>query len=309
MDKEKVCLVLGANGFVGSYLVEHLAKTPGMRVRAFDRFSRGPQFAMAPNIEVVKGDFFNDDDIRQALTGVDLVLHTFSATTPFVSDNNPYIDITDNLMRSVKIFELCVTQGVAKVGFVSSGGAVYGSLSEHKIASEADTPLPVSPYGINKLAIEYYLEYFKRKHGMPYVVYRLTNPYGPRQVTKNNQGAIPLFLAKIKNHETITIYGDGTSSRDYIYMDDAAAMIARSFTADSSHAVYNIGRGEQTSLNEILDELKQLSGTEVSVSYTEAPKTFLQSTGVTIDRYLADFGDQQFTSLHDGLLATIKASQ
>lgn len=307
MSDTKRCLVLGGNGFVGSYIVEALAAQPGITVRAFDRFSRDPQFTKSDAIKVFKGDFSSDDDVKRALEGVDMVLHSFSATNPFVSDNNPYLDITDNLLRSVRIFDLCIQAGVEKIGFISSGGAVYGSVGEEKIMSEADSPLPVSPYGINKLAIEHYLEFFKRKYGTKYVVFRLSNPYGPRQLLKNHQGVIPAFLGKIRNHEALTVYGDGTSSRDYIFASDAARMIVHSFIRDNAYSVYNIGRGEQTSLNEIIDTLRELSHAEIHVNYEETPRTFLQRTGVSIARYQAEYGEQSFTSLRDGLAMTIKA--
>src|SRR5437870_5482965 len=120
----KTCLVLGGNGFIGSYLVEQLA-SQGLRVKALDRFSTGPQFKATDNIDVVKADIFNDDDLRQALKDVDLVMHCFSATTPAVSDKDPYVDINNNLIRSIRVFELCEAAGVKKIGFVSSGGTVY----------------------------------------------------------------------------------------------------------------------------------------------------------------------------------------
>lgn len=306
MRKESVCLVLGANGFIGSYLVEHLSQQPNMHIRAFDRFSHEPQFNVAHNVEVVKGDIFDDNSLRTALVGADQVFHSFSATTPYISDNNPYIDITDNLSRSVKIFDICADEGVKKIGFISSGGAVYGSLAESKVASESDAPFPVSPYGINKLSIEYYLEYFKRKHGIDYVVYRLTNPYGPRQILKHNQGVIPTFIQRINNNDEIIIYGDGTSSRDYIYIEDAAAMIARSFLLDNKYTVYNVGRGIQTSLNEVIKELKTHYGHPFQVVYNDAPRTFLHSTGVNIDRYMTEFEEPLFTPLSGGLKATIE---
>lgn len=302
----KKCLVLGANGFVGSYLVEALANNEWISVRAFDRFSKGPQFAVTPNVEVFRGDIFDDDDLRKALKNVDYVMHSFSATTPFISDTDPYVDISNNLFRSVKIFELCVSAGVEKIGFISSGGAVYGTLAEKKTAHESDPPLPISPYGINKLAIEHYLEYFKRKSGIDYSIYRLTNPYGPRQVAKNNQGVIPTFLDKIYRDEQITIYGDGQSSRDYIYMTDAASMIANSFEHKNKQAIYNIGSGKQTSLNDIIETLAKITGKKIKVNYKESPVTFPQKTMVSVDRFTDEFNLKAKTSLKKGLKSMVQ---
>src|SRR6185312_1751060 len=102
--------------------------------RAFDRFSGPEKFEKSDQIEVVAGDIFDDQAMYKALEGIDYVFHSFSATTPFASDNDPYGDITLNMLRNVQIFEQCVEAKVKKVMFMSSGGAVYGSLAEHKEA-------------------------------------------------------------------------------------------------------------------------------------------------------------------------------
>lgn len=303
----KTCAVIGANGFVGSYLVDHAAQKENMWVRAFDRYSRPPQFNPKENIEVVKGDMSSDSDLCSLVKGADYVIHSFSATTPYTSDNDPYKDIDENLLRSVRLFEYCAKAGVGKIVFISSGGAIYGSITEHYVASEKDTPFPVSPYGINKLSIEHYLEYFKRKYGIDYVVYRLTNPYGPRQVFKNNQGVIPVFIDKIRSNEELLVYGDGTSSRDYIYMDDAARMIIETFDKDNKWPVYNIGSGQQTSVNDIIDSLNKVAKKKATVIYKEPPKTFLARSSVSIDRFFGEFGRYELISFPKGIETTFKS--
>lgn len=302
---KQICVVLGANGFVGSHLVDRLAEEADLIVRAVDRYSRPKQFT-STKARLVKGDVSDDATIAKALAGATYVIHCFSTTTPFTADADPYADIA-NLTRSVQIFEACVRLGVKKVVFISSGGAVYGRLAESRIATEMDAPMPVSPYGIGKLSIEHYLEYFKRKHGLHYIAYRLTNPYGPRQVTKNNQGVIPRFIDSFINHQTITVYGDGSASRDYILIDDAVDMIARSFRADNNHSVYNIGSGRQTSVNEIIATLKNALKKEVAVDYLAEPKTFLQKTDVSINRYTQEFGEPNIRSLREGIVHTLVA--
>jgi len=307
-ERQERCLVLGGNGFIGSHIVDKIAAKNEFKVRVMDRFDNGPQFHESPNIEIVKGSAFERKDLVKALESVQYVVHTLSATNPFTADTDPYADI-DNLRRSVEVFEACVHAGVRKIAFVSSGGAVYGSLAEHKVATEQDIPLPVSPYGICKLATEHYLEYIKRKYGTDYIVYRLSNPYGPRQVFKQGQGVIPAFLHHIINGEEITIYGDGQSSRDYIYVEDAAQMIADSLIKPNRHGVYNLGSGQQTALNDIVLALEKVLGKEVPVVYQEAPKTALQKTDISIDRFKKEFGEPLFTTFHVGLEGTIRHLQ
>lgn len=305
MLKRNNCLVIGANGFVGSHLVDELADA-GYSVRAFDRFSSGSaKFHNNNKVEVFTGDIFDDQAIHKALKGVDYVFHCFSATTPFASDTDPYGDINLNLLRNVQIFEYCVEAKIKKLIFISSGGAVYGAVSEHKEAEETDAPLPVSPYGIGKLGTEYYLAYFNRKYNLDYISYRLTNPYGPRQAQNSNQGVIPIFINKINAGEELTVYGDGTGSRDYIYIRDATKMMVESFEKNTKFSTYNVGSGKQTDLNEIISSIEGAVGKKSKVKHAEAPKTFLKSSHVSIDRFIKEFGPAHGTPLIDGIKKTL----
>jgi UDP-glucose 4-epimerase len=285
---------------MGSHIVDELAEQ-GYMVRAFDRYSNEPKFQPSPNVEVFKADFFDDQMVTKALEGMDCIFHLFSATTPFSSDSDPYADINRNILRSVQFLEMAIEAKIKKVVFTSSGGAVYGHIAEEQKVKETDTPNPVSPYGIGKLAIEYYLAYFKRKYGLDHIIYRLTNPYGPGQVMHNNQGVIPVFLQKIQNGEELTIYGDGTSSRDFVYIRDATKMIVSSFDKQSKYSTYNIGSGVQTDLNTIIKTLEKIMSTKAKVRYEPAPKTFLQKTLVSIDRFTEEFGLMVDTDLEPGL--------
>jgi UDP-glucose 4-epimerase len=302
---EKNFVVLGANGFVGSHIVDRLASVPESQIYCFDRFLRPQSFRPAPNVHAISGDFFKDEDTEKALRHGGYLIHCFSSTTPRTSDDNPQADI-DLLKRNVRIFEDAISLGAEKIVYISSGGAVYGRSGEEADATEEVVALPVSPYGIAKLASEHYLEYFNKKHGTPYIVHRLTNPYGPRQLFKNGQGIIPAFLEKINNGEAITVFGDGESTRDYIYIEDAVEMISRSLLENNRYSTYNIGSGSQTSQNEIIKLLSKYVRSDIEVNYEDTPDTFLRRTNISIDRYENEFGKPKITSFEDGLVRTIK---
>lgn len=300
------CLVIGANGFIGSYLVEGLAAR-GYHVLAFDRYSQVPQFGESKNIEIIKGDVFNEPDIYSALQSSDYIFHCFSATTPFSSENDPLSDIELNLQFSVRLFEAAASKGIKKIIYLSSGGAIYGKSSEDRMVSEDDIALPVSPYGICKLATENYLAYFMRKFNMEYVAYRVTNPYGPRQIVRHNQGVIPAFLDKVRNHEEITVYGDGSSSRDYIYIQDVADMITGSFQEATEYNTYNIGSGRQTSLKEIIATIEQITDIKIAVNYVDAPKTFLNHSKIDVTRFEKEFGARELMTIEQGISKMLKS--
>jgi UDP-glucose 4-epimerase len=304
MSDKKRCLVLGANGFVGSHLVDELAAA-GYQVRAFDRFNRRRQFLRDKNIEVFKGDAYDEASTDAALKDVDYFFHCFSATTPYSSDNDPFSDIDKNLRPSVRFFEQCLEHQVKKVIYVSSGGAIYGSISERRPARETDMTTPVSPYGITKLATENYLAYFNRKFGLDFVAYRLANPYGPRQANRT-QGVIPIFIDKITAGKELVVYGDGTSSRDYLYVRDATKMIVESFSTHTKYQTYNIGSGRQTDLNKIIKAVEKATGKKAKVHYKPAPKTFLQKSMISVARFNREFGSKAKTPLTKGLKQTLK---
>lgn len=294
------CLVVGANGFLGSHLVDGLAQN-GYRVVAFDRYSSAPKFAEHQSVEILKGDILSEPDLISTLEGVDYVFYSFSATTPFTSEDDPYSDIELNLKHCVSFFGSCVEKGVKKIVYLSSGGAIYGPTAEQKAAKETDLPLPVSPYGICKLATEHYLAYFLKKFGLPYLIFRVANPYGPRQVLKHSQGVIPAFIEKIQNNEQITVFGDGSSSRDYIFIGDAVDMMLKAFESEPRYNLYNIGSGRQTTLNEIIESLKRHMDRDFEVAFKPQPKTFVHSAQISIDRYTKEFGKPHITPIKQGI--------
>lgn len=301
---EKNIVVLGANGFIGSHLVNGLAKLPDTQIICFDRFSRAQAFEDSENITAISGDFFSDEDIDRALKYGGYLIHCLSSSNPSVSKDNPYIDI-ELLNRDVEIFDRSTRAGnFEKIAYVSSGGTVYGDASSDSPAQESGPANPKSSYGIAKLATEQYLQYLSSKEDIRRVIYRLTNPYGPGQVLKNGQGVIPAFIGKMEAGEPITVVGDGESSRDYVYIDDAVDMMVNLLLADNKHDIYNIGSGTQTTINELISTLSQVIGKQPEVLHIEEPATYVKTAAVSIDRYTHEFGTPKSTSLEEGLSQT-----
>jgi len=297
-------LVLGADGFIGSHLVDSLVSN-GHSVRAFDRFSKSsPSFDNNESIEIFPGDFLNTGQLEEALHGIDYVFHFISTTTPATAENNPTIDIDTNIRTSVELMKLCVKASVKRVLFASTGGAIYGAENERTARIETDPTLPVSPYAIGKLAIENYLRYFRAKHGLESTVFRISNPYGERQPFHRKQGVIPIFLENIYLDKPITILGDGSMVRDYVYVKDLTEMISKVFTRADLQDVYNLGSGTGTTVNEIAQLAQEVAGKEAIIERANVPPTFLQSVVLDTTRFTTDFGFTAHTSLRDGMRAT-----
>ena len=297
--------MIGANGFLGSYLVDELNRR-GHSVTAFDRFSAGThRFESNPAVSIA-GDFMNRAELGVALRDQDYVFHFVSTTTPATAEDDPTLDIRTNIASSVDLLALCVEAGVSRVYFASTGGAIYGD-QPGVVLNERAITQPVSPYAIGKLAIEGYLRYFTRRYGLASVAFRISNPYGPRQQANRLQGVIPTFLANMKSGDPVTVFGDGTMVRDYLFVADAVRMIANVVDGDAAHSVYNIGSGQGTSVVEVLDAARAVTGRDPSVVVAPMPPTFVASSVLDTERYQSEFGRHELVSLDEGIERTWKA--
>jgi UDP-glucose 4-epimerase len=298
------CVIFGGNGFIGSHLAEDLIAN-GYDVSIFDTFKNGMQNIenMKDEIKLIKGDFLNDKDLSVAMDDADYVFHFISTTTPAGSITNPIHDINSNVIGSVNLFQKALEKNVKKVIFPSSGGTIYGDTFGKPV--DEDAPLnPTNPYAISKLAIEKYLEFFYQTYGMDYCILRYSNPYGERQNPYGNQGVIPIFLNKIKKREKPVIYGDGSSVRDYIYIDDAIKGTLSVIKSNSKFKIFNIGSGTGTSLNELIACMSSVTKTHVSPIYNESKGIYLSKIVLDISRISRETGWIPATSLPEGISKT-----
>jgi UDP-glucose 4-epimerase len=297
-------LVLGADGFIGSHLCDAL-RTEGHSVRAFDRFPGGSARNLQPasDLELVAGDFLNRSDLEQALTGVRFVVHLVSTTTPATSGADPVFDVETNVRGSVELFDLCVKAGVERVMFASTGGAIYGRELDRPLR-EGDVAEPVSPYAIGKLAIEGYLRFYRQAHGLDSIVLRVSNPYGERQPVQGAQGAVPIFLRRMLLDEPITVFGDGSMVRDYVYVRDLTTMMSAVLGRPALHHCYNLGSGSGLTVLELLQALEEASGVRAHIEHAASRPTDVHRVLLDTSRFEQEFGVRATTTLTDGLAAT-----
>jgi UDP-glucose 4-epimerase len=294
-------LVLGGNGFIGSHLVDRLL-AEGHTVRVFDKYK---EYFRRPikEVEYCYGDFGNRGLVSDALADIDLVFHLISTTLPKTSNEDPAFDVHSNVVESIFLLEKCVSCRVKKIVFISSGGTIYGEPITVPVKEDAPKN-PVCSYGITKLSIEKYLFLFNHLYGLNCAIVRPSNPYGPRQNPEHIQGAISVFLGKIKNGEPIEIWGDGEVIRDYIYIDDLVDGIYRAGLLKAPYGIFNIGSGAGYSLNEILKIIYKIVGCEKKIIYQkkrslDVPKIWLDISGAREVLYW-----EPVTKLDDGIKIT-----
>ncbi|WP_269777476.1 NAD-dependent epimerase/dehydratase family protein [Mycetocola zhujimingii] len=294
--------MIGANGFIGSHIVDSLV-AGGHSVTAFDRFSSGRELYTSPGVTQFIGDFLNESDLNDAIRGQEYVFHFLSTTTPATADNEPTLDVRTNITQSVELFRLCVEHDVSKVYFASTGGAIYGDQGRDTYG-ETDPVLPVSPYAIGKLTIEHYLRYFRAKHGLQSVSLRISNPYGPRQHPHRKQGLIPIALQSVQLSEPVVRFGAGSMVRDFIHVEDAAALITGLTGLDTEYDLYNIGSGAGHSVADVLSIIGEAVHRPLEIRELPTPPTFIGKVVLDTSRYTAEFGKPSLTSLREGILST-----
>lgn len=298
---KKTAAVLGSSGFIGSNLVKALASR-GVGVKAFDKYPNGGTFDSGL-VREVTGDFFNQGVLDEVLAGCDVCYHLVSTTLPSDSNHDPHFDAQSNICGSIQLMDAAVRRGVKKIVFASSGGTVYGPPASVPIVETHPTE-PICSYGIAKLAIEKYLELYRRLHGLGYCCLRLANPYGPGQRINSVQGVVAVFLGRVLNDEPVEIWGDGLVVRDFVYIGDAVRALILASDEKIAPSVYNIGSGLGSSLRDILSLIAKVTGREVKIEYKPARKFDVLSNILDIAKAEKGLGWRPETALEDGLALT-----
>jgi UDP-glucose 4-epimerase len=297
-------LVTGGNGFIGSHLVDQLIKRD-WDVTVFDLNER--RYDPLPSkVHFIRGDLNQAYLVREAVSGVDVVFHLTWTTIHEVANQDPAGDVTANLIPTIHLLEACRNAGVRRVIFTSSGGTVYGPAQAWPI-SETHPQNPVNSYGVTKLATEKYLYMFRHLYGLDYAIFRPSVPYGPRQNPLARQGAVAVFLYRVARDLPVTIWGDGSVTRDYFYVSDLAeALIAGAENELREQRIFNIGGREEVSLIQLLKIVEEVVGKRACVEY--GPARHFDAPRIVLDTRLAqqELGWKPTMSLTDGLVQTWK---
>jgi UDP-glucose 4-epimerase len=292
-------LVTGGAGFIGSHIVDALLSR-GDEVVVVDSLVTGKRenVPAAADLRV--------QDIREPLDALfdevrpEAVFHLAAQGDVRVSVEHPVEDAEVNVLGTVGVVEAARLHGTRQVVFSSTGGAIYGECDGP--AAETAPLNPVSPYGTGKLAGEEYLRAYNRLHGSIHVVLRYGNVYGPRQDPHGEAGVVAIFLGALARGEQAKIFGDGSQTRDYVYVGD----VARATLGALGHegGVFNVGTGRETSVRELYELCRTVVGSDAEAAHVAARPGELQRSVLDPSRAAADLGFMAFVGLEDGLHAT-----
>ncbi len=296
-------LITGGAGFIGSHLSDYLIGL-GHSVTVLDNLSTGRRSNLPARVELIEGDISNSKDLDALMARVDGCFH-LAAVASVQQYKDGWAEVAKvNLYGSIRVLEAAARAGVPVV--YASSAAIYGDNTDRPLC-EASVPKPISGYGADKLATEYHAAALRGGLGLNSTGLRFFNVYGPRQAPDSPySGVISIFLSRLAAAQSITVFGDGEQARDFVYVSDVAATLARAmaWTTAGNCGVFNICRGEATTLNTLIGVLGDVLGVTPQVSYAEARTGDIRMSIGASAAAVAAFQFKSHVVLNEGLRLT-----
>ncbi len=297
-------LVTGGAGFIGSHIADALIAL-GHQVTIIDNLSTGRLENIPQGAEFFELDIGSPEVEDVFERGqFDLVFHHAAQIDVRVSVRDPLADLRTNIAGSVALLEWCRRYGVGRFVFASTGGAIYGEQEAFPAAEDHPTR-PVSPYGVTKLAVERYMYVYHLEYGLNATALRYANVYGPRQNPFGEAGVVAIFCRKMLDGEQAYINGDGTQTRDYVYVDDVVRANALALNMEGFH-ILNIGTGRETDVLTIFDALNRQSGADLPRKHRPEPPGEQQRSSIDPGRALEVLGWRSEVELERGMKLTLE---
>lgn len=308
--KNMRALVTGGAGFIGSHLVDALHER-GAAVAVLDNLATGRRENVSPPVEFFEVDLHDGDTVRDAVRRFrpTHVFHQAAQASVKVSVDDPVQDAAVNIVGGLHLLEAARETGVERFVFASTGGALYGEVTDGQAATEEWPLLPKSPYGASKAAFERYLDVYRQNFGLRYTVLRYANVYGPRQDPYGEAGVVAIFISRLLQDEPVTLFarqepGDDGCVRDYVFVGDvvAANLLAVEAGLDG---FYNVGTGVGTTTRQLLSTIEATVGA-ASVVSPAPPRPGDLERSVVAPARLQEVGWRPGVSLADGIRKTVE---
>jgi UDP-glucose 4-epimerase len=296
-------LVTGGAGFIGSHLTDALVEA-GHAVTVVDDLSTGRREQVHPGAHLAELDILNPAlGALVAEAAPEAVFHLAAHASVSESVREPEHDARVNVLGTLGLLRACANAGVRRFIFSSTGGALYGE--PRSLPCDEQHPVrPLSPYGASKAAAEAYVHTYAQMSPFSAVILRYANVYGPRQDPQGEAGVVSIFAARLLAGEPVTIFGDGTQQRDFVYVTDVVDANLRALEAGEG-GVYNIGTGAGTSVNALADALTEASGQHRAPEHAPARPGDVGRVWLDATAARRDLGWAPRTSLAEGIGATI----
>lgn len=305
-------LVTGGAGFIGSTLVDRLL-AEGYEVDVVDDLSTGSLSNLSEAralgtrmLTIHQLDICSPDLIELMVRRQPkLVFHLAAQADVRVSVASPAFDATVNIIGSINVLEGARAANSERVIFAASGGTLYGDPPVTELPLRESHPhQPLSPYGVSKKAVLDYLIAYRDLHSLEFVALALSNVYGPRQNPHGEAGVVAIFAGCLLENRSVTIYGDGNQTRDFVYVDDVVDAFVRASTRGGG-LICNIGTSIETSVNDLYKTMASEAGVEGTVEYRPLRTGELARSALAVDRASIQLGWAPWTTLRSGCKAVL----
>ena len=296
-------LVTGGAGFIGSHIVDAYIRE-GHHVAVLDNLSTGKREQVHPDATYYPFDLV-DPRLKDVFEreSIDVINHHAAQISVTQSVANPVFDAEINILGSLKLLQLAVSHKVRKIIFASTGGALYGE-QDYFPANEEHPTNPLSPYGIAKLTVERYLEFFRENFKIQPTVLRYSNVYGPRQDPHGEAGVVAIFCKQLLKGQQPVIFGDGEQTRDFVSVFDVVNANLKALS-ENCQGTYNVGTGIETSVNTVAASLIKASGKTLSPQYNPPRMGEQRRSSIDHKKFNKEHGWQPAQSLDEGLKNTL----
>jgi len=293
-------LVTGGAGFIASHVADRLI-ADGHEVVIIDNLATGNRENVNPRATFYETDVTDKKGLAEifAKEKPDIVDHHAAQIDVRRSVREPAFDASVNILGSINIIDNCVRHGVKKMIYISSGGAIYGE-PEYIPVDEKHPVIPMCQYGISKHTVEHYLELAHALDGLTYTVLRYANVYGPRQDPRGEAGVVGIFSENILNGLDCVIFGDGSKTRDYVYVDDVVEANVIAMEKGDNEA-FNIGHGVETTDFEVFDAVRKALNADVEPKYEDKRKGEIDRICLSADKAKAVLGWEPKVGFEEGV--------
>lgn len=295
-------LVTGGAGFIGSHIVNTYIDA-GHDVIVIDDLSSGDKNLINPKAHFCHLNIYSPE-VKTALEKeqINVINHHAAQISVSESISDPLFDANSNIIGTLQLLQSAVSWKIDKFIFASTGGAMYGEQLTFP-ASEEHPCKPLSPYGISKLCAENYINYFANQHGLNTTILRYSNVYGPHQNPHGEAGVVAIFCQRLKEGLPPIICGDGEQTRDFVYVRDIAQANVIALNPQCT-GTYNVGTGNETSVNFLTQGLLKVSKSAISAEHSSPKKGEQRRSAIDSKKLLKSFGWKPSVSLEEGLVET-----